>query len=296
MVCSHTRFGRPATLEGVLAVAAGVERRSEHPLARAIIQYAEAQGIDPADVNDFRSLTGAGASARYEQATVYVGSPDLFREKLRIPLGQVNDGITRLQAEGKTVVIVGNEESPWGLIAIRDNLRPQALSAVEALRSVGIERIVMLTGDNYGTAHAIAGEAGVDEFHAGLKPQDKVTKVRELTERYGHVAMVGDGVNDAPALAEATVGVAMGAAGTDVALETADVALMADDLEKLVYALRLARRNQSVVNQNLMLSALVIGGLVIGAVTGVFSLPIAVLGHEISEFLVIGNGLRMLRG
>jgi len=153
----------------------------------------------------------------------------------------------------------------------------------------------MLTGDNERTARVIAGELGIDEVYADLKPEDKVTKVCELAARYGHVAMVGDGVNDAPALAEATVGVAMGAAGTDVALETADVALMADDLEKMVYALTLARRTQTVVTQNLVLSAVVIAALVIGAVAGGLSLPVTVLGHEISEFVVIGSGLRMLR-
>jgi Cd2+/Zn2+-exporting ATPase len=153
----------------------------------------------------------------------------------------------------------------------------------------------MLTGDNERTARAIAREAGIDEVYAGLKPEDKAAKVREISKARGHVAMVGDGVNDAPALAEATVGVAMGAAGTDVALETADVALMADDLEKLVYAIRLARRNQSVVRQNLALSALVIGILVVGAIAGTFTLPVAVVAHEFSEFIVIASGLRMLR-
>jgi P-type E1-E2 ATPase len=153
----------------------------------------------------------------------------------------------------------------------------------------------MLTGDNEQTARAIAQQVGLDEYYAGLKPEEKVVKVQALARDYGHVAMVGDGVNDAPALAEATVGVAMGAAGTDVTLETADVALMADDLGKLLYALKLAQRNQRVVRQNLVLSVIVIGALSLGAIAGVLALPAAVLGHEISEFVVIGNGLRMLQ-
>jgi len=193
------------------------------------------------------------------------------------------------------VVVLGDDRISWGLFAIRDNIRPNVRQAIDDLRRAGIEKVVMLTGDNERTAQVIAREAGIDDYYANLKPGDKVAKVRELARSLGHVAMVGDGVNDAPALAEATVGVAMGAAGTDVALETADVALMADDLEKLVYALRLARRNQRVVRQNLVLSGLVIGVLVVGAVAGWFSLPIAVLGHELSELLVIGNGLRMLK-
>lgn len=283
------------SLEEMLSVAAGIERRSQHPLALAVINYADSKQVAPAEVADFRSLTGAGASARLDGQTMYAGSPDLFEKQLGLSLEKAKDEISRLQAEGKTVIVVGSERAAWGLIAIRDQIRSNARKAIEYLHQVGVEKVVMLTGDNERTAQAIAREVGIDEAYADLKPEDKVTKVRELSKRYGHVAMVGDGVNDAPALAEATVGIAMGAAGTDVALETADVALMADDLEKLVYALRLARRNQKVVNQNLALSAVVIGILVVGAVAGVFSLPVAVLGHEISEFIVIGSGLRMLR-
>ena len=278
-----------------LAVAAGIERRSGHPLAQAIVRYVEAQGVQPAELADFRSLTGAGATGRLDGGTIYVGSPDLFHSKLGVSLESAWEDINHLQGEGKTVVILGDDQDPWGMIAIRDNLRPNAQRAIDAMHAAGAGKVVMLTGDNERTAQAIARELGIDEVYADLKPEDKAVKVRELTSRYGHVAMVGDGVNDAPALAEATVGVAMGAAGTDVALETADVALMADDLEKLAYALRLAKRNQSVVNQNLALSAMVISVLIIGAVGGWFTLPVAVLAHEISEFVVIGSGLRMLR-
>jgi Cd2+/Zn2+-exporting ATPase len=278
-----------------LAAAAGIERRSGHPLAQAIVRYVEAQGIQPIELSEFRSMTGAGASARMDGRTIFVGSPDLFHSKLGVSLEHEWGDINHLQGEGKTVVLLGDEKTPWGMIAIRDNIRPNAQKAIDAIHAAGIDKVVMLTGDNERTAQAIAQELGIDEVYADLKPEDKAVKVRELTTRYGHVAMVGDGVNDAPALAEATVGIAMGAAGTDVALETADVALMADDLEKLAYGLRLAKRNQSVVNQNLALSAIVISVLIIGAVGGWFTLPIAVLTHEISEFVVIGSGLRMLK-
>lgn len=287
--------GEDATRE-VMEVAAAIERRSEHPLARAIVLHAEAAGVQAPDVEEFRALTGAGAVGRVRGHLVHIGSPALFEERLGVSLDGAREHLERLQDEGKTVVIVGDENGARGLIAIRDNLRENARLVIERLHEAGIRKVVMLTGDNERTAHAIAREAGIDDVHAGLKPEDKVLHVRELAERHGHVAMVGDGVNDAPALAEATVGVAMGAAGTDVAIETADVALMADDLEKLVEAIRLAQRNERVVRQNLALSVAVIAVLVVGAVAGVFTLPIAVLGHEVSEFVVIGSGLRMLRG
>jgi Cd2+/Zn2+-exporting ATPase len=312
--------GRLPSAHDVLALAAAVESRSEHPLARAIVRAAETQRLRVPAVSGFRALTGAGAAGRVNGRPVLVGSPDLFSGPLATDR-DLRQRIEQLQYEGKTVVLVGNVmaraggrgpalspsraksgdlvEGPpvvIGLIAIRDTIRPNASTAIDALHAVGVHKVVMLTGDNERTARAIADQLGIDEIYANLKPEDKVVKVQELARRYAHVAMIGDGVNDAPALAEATVGVAMGAAGTDVALETADVALMADDLEKLAYALRLARRSQSVVWQNLALSAFVIGVLVVAAVAGVFTLPIAVLGHEISEFVVIGSGLRMLRG
>lgn len=280
--------------EQMLAVAAGIERLSQHPLALAVMRHTEIQGITPSSVDDFRSLTGAGVQAKLNGSTIYAGSPDLFQKQLNISLTDDVAKIRELQTDGKTVVVIGDEQAPWGLIAIRDTIRQNAQQTIARLHQSGV-RVAMLTGDNDRTAQAIAREVGVDEVYADLKPEDKVARVQELAQKHGHVAMVGDGVNDAPALAEATVGIAMGAAGTDVALETADVALMADDLEKLVYALQLAKRSQSVVNQNLALSAIVISLLVVGALSGSFTLPVAVLGHEISEFIVIGSGLRMLR-
>lgn len=287
--------GTIPSLRDALAIAAGIEARSQHPLAQAVHDYANGQNIPPAEIVDFRSLTGAGAVGRADGKIAYIGSPELFERELGVSLGVVNGEIARLQSEGQTVIVVGDDRAAWALIGIRDNVRSNARSAIAALHGAGVKRVVMLTGDNERTALAIAREAGIDEVHANLKPEDKSAKVRELSKRYGHVAMVGDGVNDAPALAEATVGVAMGAAGTDVALETADVALMADDLEKLVYALKLAKRNRSVVRQNLALSVLVIAVLVVGAIGGWLTLPAAVIGHEVSEFVVIASGLRMLR-
>ncbi len=290
-----TGASREQSVEEWIALAATVESGSEHPLARAIVHYAESRGVAFKRPQTFKALPGAGASAVIDGETFYVGSPSFFTDHLGLTAVHLHTEIQRLQQEGKTVVLLGTEDRILALIAIRDPLRENARRAVAALHRVGVQQVAMLTGDNRRTADAIARELGIDMVFAELKPEDKARLVRQLSRQYGHVAMVGDGVNDAPALAEATVGVAMGAAGTDVAMETADVVLMADDLEKLVYALQLARRNERVVRQNLILSAVVIGGLVIGAVTGAFTLPVAVLGHELSEFVVIGNGLRMLK-
>jgi Cd2+/Zn2+-exporting ATPase len=273
-------------------MSAGIEQRSQHPLAEAVVRYVSEKDIPVSSVSDFQSTSGAGARAVYEGIPLKVGSPQFFGNAVT---DDFRKRIEDWQFEGKTVILFGDDNSVWALFAIRDRIRPEAREAIEALRAAGIKHIVMLTGDNNRTAHAIAKEVGIDEVFAELKPDDKVTRIRELVGKYSGVLMVGDGVNDAPALAEATVGVAMGAVGSDVAIETADVALMADDLRKLAYAIQLAQRNKNVINQNLALSAFVITMLVIGAIAGLLSLPVAVLGHEISEFIVIASGLRMLR-
>lgn len=282
------------TVSEVVAIAAALEVRSQHPLARAILDRATEDGIECIPAEDFRSVTGAGATGVVDGRRFFIGSPGLFAEN-QIDLTHAETRIETLQVTGNTVVAVGSEREALGLIAIADPLRPEAKDAIAGLKQAGIQKVIMLTGDNLRTAHAVAALAGIDEVFAELKPEDKTRKVEELDQQYGRVAMVGDGVNDAPALAAAHVGIAMGAAGTDVALETADVALMADDLSRLPYLIRFSRRNWGVIRQNVSMSVIVIGSLVIGAVSGMFSLPIAVLAHEVSEFVVIASGLRMLK-
>lgn len=285
----------PGMENEVLKLAASVERYSQHPLAKAITDEAEKRLITLSNAEEFQSLTAQGVAALVDGKKIYIGSPTFYAETLKLDISPFKDRIETLQKEGKTVVLVGNEREIYGTIAIRDGIRPNAKETLQALRKQGIQRIVMLTGDNAATASAIAQETGVDEFFADLKPEDKTTKIKLLEEKYGRVMMVGDGVNDAPALALATVGVAMGAAGTDVAMETADVVLMGDDLSKLPYALHLAHRTKRVVRQNLALSMIVIAGLVVGSLSGGFTLPIAVIGHELSELAVIVSGLRLLK-
>jgi Cd2+/Zn2+-exporting ATPase len=286
--------GAPRTEEDLLAVAAAIEQHSEHPLGRAIVREASAARLVLSRIDEFEAVVGSGASARVNGTVAYVAKPGFFWTRFHHSIAALDAELEGCLLQGKTVVMVGDAAGVWGMVALRDRIRPAVRKVVEELHKIGIERVVMLTGDNARTAHTIAAEGDLDEVFAELKPEQKVERILSLAAKYGPVLMVGDGVNDAPALAAASVGVAMGAAGTDVALETADVALMADDLEKLVDAFRLARRNQSVVRQNLFLSTLVISALVLGALTGVLSLTTAVIGHEISEFLVIASGLRML--
>jgi Zn2+/Cd2+-exporting ATPase len=278
----------------LLRIAAALEARSQHPLAQAVLEHAEAKDISLAAAQDFRSLTGAGARGLVDGKAYHIGSPALFSE-LGADMSSVTSRVESLQRDGNTVVLVGDTEVVIGLIAMSDPLRPGAVEAIHALKAQHMDKLIMLTGDNRLAAEAIAAQVGIDEVRADLKPEDKSRAVEALDRQYGRVAMVGDGVNDAPALAAAHVGIAMGAAGSDVALETADVALMADDLSKLPYLFQFSQRSWHVIRQNLVLSILVITVLAITALTGVLSLPVAVLAHEVSEFIVIASGLRLLR-
>jgi len=279
----------------LLGLAAAIEQRSEHPLAQAIVTAARDQSIEVPQVADFNSLPGAGAQASIDGRNYVIGSPALMTAR-GLALEGLESTVQQLQDDGATAVLLADDKRVLGAIGVADTIRPTATETIRRLHQIGVKQVVMLTGDNRRTAAAVAQQVGVDDFRADLHPADKAREIARMQKETGHVAMVGDGVNDAPALAAAEVGIAMGAAGSDVALETADVALMADDLSKLPEALELGRRTRKVVRQNLALSMLILAVLVPGALFGVLSLPVAVLAHELTELAVILNGARMARG
>ena len=251
--------GRPAVVEVVplsghteqelLERVAALEVHSTHPLANAILAFAKEKGVNVPQADDFRNLPGKGASGRVAGTVYWAGSHRYLEERGQETPG-IHERLEALSKSGKAVVVIGNDLHVCGLIALADTVRPETRQAITELRSAGIEHIVMLTGDNRGTAEAIAKETGVDEIHAELLPEDKVTKVEELVARYGAVAMIGDGVNDAPAMGRATVALAMGAIGTDAAIKTADIALMSDDLSKLPWLIRHSRRAVGIIRQS----------------------------------------------
>ncbi|MFN8591163.1 MAG: heavy metal translocating P-type ATPase [Thermomicrobiales bacterium] len=298
-------YGRPAltdviTLdEGwsedrVLRLAASAEHLSEHHLAVAIVRGAGERGLPLAEATAFRATPGKGIVAQVDGERVVIGNDAMFTELgVAVPERVVAEA-NRLRDEGKTAMLVGDEQAVRGLVAVADTLRPSAAAVIQSLKAQGIARIVMLTGDNERVAAAIAAELGIDEVSADLLPEEKLRVIERLAAE-GPVAMVGDGVNDAPALATASIGVAMGGAGTDVALETADVVLMADDLTKLPYAIDLSRRTRRTIRQNLTFSLAVIATLVTATLTIGIPLPLGVVGHEGSTVIVVLNGLRLLR-
>jgi Cd2+/Zn2+-exporting ATPase len=278
----------------VLRLALGVERDSEHPLARAVLEHGRTLGLTPPASTDFAALLGRGARATVDGDVVYVGNERLA-EAIGVTSPVITDALSRFEKEGKTVVLVMTVGSATGIIAMADEVRSEATAALDALRRAGVTRTLMLTGDNEGTARAVAQQLGVTEYRAELLPEDKLRIVREMQRRGEVVAFVGDGINDAPALAAATVGVAMGAAGTDVALETADIALMADDLSKLAVAIRLSRKALAVIRQNIWFSIAVKAVFLGLAVSGWATLWMAVAADMGASLIVVTNGLRALR-
>jgi Cd2+/Zn2+-exporting ATPase len=283
-----------AAAASIVGLAASVERRSTHPIAQAILQYAEAARIVAAPADAVTTLPGRGAEGRVDGHRVLLGNRRLFEER-RLSSPEIDERLEEMAAAGRTPVLVARDERTIGIIAVADRPRESAKAAVELLRGQGVQRIVMLTGDSQGTAKAIAAELGVDEFRAELLPEDKVAAVEALRRQHGSIAMVGDGVNDAPALAAADVGIAMGAAGSDAALETADIALMADELLKLPYAFRLSRATVRNIKANLAISVVLKAAFVVAAVAGVATLWMAVLADTGASVIVIANALRLLR-
>jgi Cd2+/Zn2+-exporting ATPase len=283
-----------ASAETVLGLAASLELRSEHPIGRAIVRRAEADGIALAAGDAFQALPGRGAEARVAGAPAVVGNHRLFEERgLCSP--KIHDRLDALAARGRTAVLVARDHQAIGVIGVADELREAGRDAIDLLRQQGVSRVAMLTGDNAETANTIAREIGLDEVRAELLPEDKVAAIEDLRRRYGTVVMVGDGVNDAPALATADVGIAMGAAGSDAALETADVALMADELLKIPYAVRLSRATVRNIRANIVFSLALKAAFLVLAITGVATLWMAVLADMGASLIVIANGLRLLR-
>ena len=287
--------------EELLWLAAAVEARSEHPIARAIVAEAKRRFMPVERCTRFQSVAGHGVSAEVVGRRIAVGNLKYFDGYESPERTELERRMNALQDAGKTGMLVGEIVGPesqptvryLGFIAVADKVRAEAPQIVARLRELGVKRIAMLTGDGPRVAAAVARACGVDEFHADLLPQDKVRAIARLKE-LGRTAMIGDGVNDAPALATADLGIAMGAAGTDVAMETADIVLMSDALEAIPFTLALSRRARRVVFQNLTFALAVIAVLVVSALGFQLPLPLGVVGHEGSTVLVCLNGLRLL--
>jgi Cd2+/Zn2+-exporting ATPase len=283
-----------SSAEGVLAVAAALEARSEHPIGRAIVDRAVADGVVIAASDRFRALPGLGAEATVASQPALVGSHRLFEQR-HLCTPPLHAHVEAAEGRGTTAVLVSHAGSALGLISVGHTPRAGGGETLDRLRQAGIERVVLLTGDTPGAAEAISTELRFDEVHATLMPSDKVARVGALRDRHGVVAMVGDGINDAPALAAADVGIALGAAGADVALETADVALMTDDLSKLPYTFRIGRATLANIRTNVAIAIGLKVAFVGFAVFGFATLWMAVLADTGASVLVTVNSLRLLR-
>jgi Cd2+/Zn2+-exporting ATPase len=281
------------TEQELLERAAALESSSQHPLALAICEYASGHGVSPEPATEFALIPGKGATARFDGRSFWLGSHRFLEERGQ-ETAEVHTALSDLSASGHSVVVIGNETHVCGFIALADRLRPGVAELLSAVRRLGVPHVVMLTGDNEGTARTIAAQAGIDEVHAELLPADKVTSIEALTGKYRAVAMIGDGVNDAPAMARASLGIAMGAIGSDAAIEAADIALMSDELRQLPWLIAHSRRTLTIIRQNIVLSLAVKFLFVALAFIGHASLWAAIAADMGVSLLVIFNALRLL--
>jgi Cd2+/Zn2+-exporting ATPase len=280
------------TPEDVLGIAAAVEAHSEHHLGRSIVEEACRLGIPARKIESFQAIPGKGAHAVVDGHTYYVGSHRLFEEN-NFCTPELDERMEEIEKQTQTVVLVGSEEHPIGIVVLIDAVRKDSPETLHKLRGIGIKKLVMLTGDHRGTAESISKRLDLD-YKAELLPQDKVDTVHQLVEKHGQVAMVGDGVNDAPAMAASTIGIAMGSVGTDTALETADIALMADNLLRLPFAICLSRKTLAIIKQNITLSIAIKAVFLALAIPGLATLWMAVFADMGASLIVIFNGMRLL--
>ncbi len=278
----------------VVQTAASIEKLSQHPLASAILRNADKSAIDLIEVTDFQSITGKGAKADIDGQTFYIGSPNLFTDLLETS-GDIKKEITALQAAGKTVMLLGSDNEIKGYIAVADQVRSSSSTIIQKLYDLGIEKTIMLTGDNQLAADGIGNQLNMSEVKSELMPEDKLSTIKSLRAQFGKVAMVGDGVNDAPALASSTVGIAMGGAGTDTALETADIALMADDLDKLPYTIGLSRKTLTIIYQNVAFALGLKLVALLMIIPGWLTLWMAIFADMGATLIVVLNSLRLMK-
>lgn len=277
----------------ILQIATAIEMFSQHPIASAIIRKTKKEKLTSLQAIDFQSITGKGAKALVNDKTYYIGNPKLFQTLIG---GSIQtEEITRLQTEGNTVMLLGTETELIGIIAVADQVRTTSQNVISQLKKLGIKETIMLTGDNQATGETIANQLGLSSVKADLLPEDKLKEIENLKQRYGRIAMVGDGINDAPALATASVGIAMGGGGTDAALETADIALMADDLNKLPYTINLSRKAVRIIKQNITFAlGLKLVALLL-VIPGLLTLWIAIIADVGATLLVVLNSMRLIR-
>lgn len=298
VVTDFNVLNKQANEKELLSIITALEYRSQHPLASAIMKKAEAENINYSDVQveDFSSITGKGIKGIVNGTTYYIGSPKLFKELLTNDFDKdLEQNVTTLQNQGKTAMVVGTEKEILAVIAVADEVRESSKDVIQKLHQLGIKKTIMLTGDNQGTANAIGGHVGVSDIQAELMPEDKLNYIKQLRSEYGNVAMVGDGVNDAPALAASTVGIAMGGAGTDTALETADVALMGDDLRKLPFTVKLSRKSLNIIKANITFAIAIKFIALLLVIPGWLTLWIAILSDMGATLLVALNSMRLMR-